>query len=212
VIGALFISVSAVGFVVFLVGWVGGVEIMRSLVEDWVTMKPSTAIGFTVAGLLRWRIHRHKLDVRRGALVGALSFLLLFGMAGAILNALTTWPLGFDVLFEDSETHTIKPGVPSWVTMFLFILWGCTGIRVASARHYLDWHGWLTVSGWASTVLGGLALVGYLLSLLTGLDLSVLTYYVPEVSTAMAVHTAILFTALGLPTVLDQVLVARRLT
>lgn len=173
-------AVVALGVAVLL-GWSGGLWAVVSIREDWVSMKPVTALMFILIGAAamiiqtRWQT----LAIVHAALTGVL---VVVSTAAAAVKSVG----GLDgpLLSEAMDSvHTVSPGVPAIGTLLAFSLasFGATigAIGNGPMRPLRRACGVLVV------LFGAASLIGYV----TGID--VLYWSVPGVSSAMALHTAV---------------------
>lgn len=179
--------VSAVGLIVMF-GWIFCIDFLKSIHPDFVSMKFYTALCFFIAGFLSYALNKQasclsvKLHTCLSTATLALFTLTIMEIANPALFS--------NVVFEENAIKSVAPGVPSISTMFAFLLLASAGLR------YAFMNGGITVYvkaiGWHLKIISGCALVGYLL------DKPILYYYVPGISSAMAIHTAVLFFVLGI--------------
>lgn len=196
-IRALAILVTFVGCLVML-GWILDVAVLKSILPIWVTMKFTTALSFTLSGVLVLGVdwYREKGNVLSRWVVALLSFSVLFLMTSLAASVLLEIQTGIEDLFV-IEAHdailTIVPGQPSLGTMGAFILIGLVGLFAAfhAIRDRM-----IQVMGVIVALLGVVALIGYVASM------PALYYAISGLSTAMAFHTAILFVLLGVSIVI----------
>ncbi len=184
--------------IVVLAGWALDIPVLKSILPTWVSMKPNTALAFILIGFAlplsqlpaAWlgpRLPIHLDRLARGCrwLVGLIGLLTL-------AEYLFDWNPGFDqwVFPEPAGTvGTSNPGRMAPETALCFLLLA-TGASIPRFRHKT-----------AATLLAPMALG----TLVTILALAALvTYLTPALGafgwwgkTVMAVHTAILFAALG---------------
>ena len=153
--------------VIVLLGWMAGVEGVTSVIPGAVTMKPLTAIAFTLAGF--------GTASRLDAVKHTCGMLVLLSMSLAI----GTYSFGIRMFDSPEPIDTIQPGSPSLLTIVAFIL---IGARLLDLLRPL------------SRPLLAIALVA-IVGHLSGWPL--LYYYVPGVSTGMAIHTAVGFALLS---------------
>ena len=184
--------------IVVLAGWALDIPALKSILPTWVSMKPNTALAFILIGFAlplsqlpaAWlgpRLPIHLDRLARGCrwLVGLIGLLTL-------AEYLFDWNPGFDQwLFPEpaGTVGTSNPGRMAPETALCFLLLA-TGASIPRFRHKT-----------AATLLAPMALG----TLVTILALAALvTYLTPALGafgwwgkTVMAVHTAILFAALG---------------
>ena len=183
---------------VVLVGWAFDIAALKSILPGWVSMKPNTALAFILIGIalqfpeipaarLGPRLSSHLLRLARGCrwLAGLIGLLTL-------AEYLFDWNPGFDQwLFPEpaGAVATSNPGRMAPETALCFLLLAA-GASIARLRLRT------TATLMTSMVSGALVTILALAALLT--------YFTPVLGafgwwgkTVMAVHTAILFAALG---------------
>ncbi len=188
------------GFVVTFVGalvmagWLFDIAILKSILPQWVTMKFTTALSFFCSGMVLFYSarelekpgHFHQVVLS----ISVLIILLLMGILFA--STLLGMRSGIEDLFVKEAADavlTTMPGRPSVGTMLNFLLISAGGISVLlNNRLTQSILGWL---GWAIAVIGAMALLGYI----SGAP--VLYFTIEGISTAMALHTALLFVLTG---------------
>ena len=100
---------------------------------------------------------------------------------------------GMEDLFVQEGTgaiNTVVPGRPALITMICFVLVACIGLLVLLKRENL-WRIATICLGAAVAFFGSMAVVGYIVYM------PVLYGQINNFSTAVALHTAILFVLLG---------------
>lgn len=180
--------------VLVMLGWFFDISALKSIYPGWVTMKFATAFSFLLSGATIYCVGRIARGDRAWAqlLLPGLVLMLLLPMAALIATMVLNVNVGVAEMFVQEAgraVQTVQPGRPSAMTMVCFILVaavGLTAMFVPTGKPRL-WR----IMGTALGVLGGVALLGYVL------DSPVLYYYWEGFSTAMAVHTALLFVLLG---------------
>jgi hypothetical protein len=177
-----------------IIGWIGDIAPLKSILNSWVTMKFDTAIAFLLSSAILYfivRVHEGEVDRSQIALsIASLILILLMGLL--FFSALFGIQTGVEELFVKEEAGIVKsviPGRPSIPTMFNFLLIGLAAIltllKSIQSRKYLKIIG-LAVAG-----IGTVAVIGYIL------NFPVLYYYLEGKNSAMACHAAILFVLLG---------------
>lgn len=173
---------------VVLFGWMLGVDVFKEVSSSWVTMKFSTAMAFLMSGTMLFLCgleNREKyflvisgLFANIGALMGALMVSALLGVDSGLENVGVTEKKG--------AVMSSSPGVPSIMTMISFLITSLSGhwLILDKIKNVL----WIGVS---LTAIGAIAALGYMV------DVSLLYYYIPGKSSAMAIHTAIALSIIG---------------
>ena len=191
-------SVAVLAGAAVLCGWAFDIDVLKSILPVWVSMKPNTALAFVLMGIalqlpempaarLDHPHAPHLLRLARACrwLVGLIGLLTLCEYAFG-------WNPGFDQWLFPEPTGTVatsNPGRMAPETALCFLL---LAAAASLARLRLK----TTVSLLMSMLLGALVTILALAALLT--------YFTPVLGafgwwgkTVMAVHTAILFAALG---------------
>ena len=177
-----------------MLGWIFDIGILKSILPHWVTMKFTTALSFLLSGLVLLAItnvNQH-LHVQSGIFLLAMTMGILLLMSSLLASSLLGIHTGIENWFVEDAANAVKtvtPGMPSIGTMGAFIVISLTGLFAIMGP--LDAMPLLL----AGAIEGGLsvtALLGYLL------EIPPLYYHIEGISTAMAIHTAILFAILGL--------------
>jgi uncharacterized membrane protein len=189
----LSLMVMAAGVCV-IVGWIGDIDVLKSLRPTWVSMKFTTAVAFVLSGITLYFIVRAvEGEFDKAQVVLSITSLVIILLMGILFfSAVMKVPTGIEDLFIKEPPNTVKtiaPGLPSIPTMFTFILMGIAGIVILLNPD--KYHLKLKVIGMAVTTIGALAVAGY------GIDIPVLYYYIGGISSAMAFHTSVLFVLLG---------------
>jgi signal transduction histidine kinase/CheY-like chemotaxis protein len=173
-----------------LTGWALHVEILKTVLPHYVSMKVNTALCFVLSGtaLLVGYISRPRAWKITFTLV--LSFIVIFIGCATLLEYLTGQSLGLDqLLFRDAPgaIHTSQPGRMSPNSAGAFIFCGCALVLLARGPRATFTAHALAI---AAIFIGLLALVGYLFNA----QLFVTGYSY----TGVALHTILGFWFLGL--------------
>ena len=180
--------------IMVVIGWIFDIPLLTSILPHWVTMKFTTAVCFVASGTILYFVaesEKGKTEISQLVLpiASLIIFLLMLSLLASVLLGIRT---GIEDLFVKEAAGAVKtttPGRPSVGTMVDFVLIGVAGMLTAFNAQKLQQR--LGLVGGIVGIVGGLAIVGYIV------DAPVLYYTVTDVSTAMAFHTAILFTLLG---------------
>ncbi|HEY9799081.1 MAG TPA: EAL domain-containing protein [Leptolyngbyaceae cyanobacterium] len=182
-----------------LLGWYFDISILKSILPEWTTMKPNTALGFVLSGLALNFLHSTRKIKRRLAQVLAMAIALL-GLL-TLSQYLLGWNLGIDqLLFTDKlaaisqigvESATTYPNRMSPVSALNFSLIGSA--LWLSAASNVGYRGvqLLTV---ATTLTSLQTLIGYIYGVEPFFGMSSLTH--------TAIHTGITFFLLSMGTLL----------
>lgn len=193
------------GIIVFLsglvvmIGWILDIDILKSILPIWVTMKFSTALCFFLSGITLYFIASSQekgLGIAQVVLPITILGILLF-MATLLISVFIGIRTGVEDLFvreAEGAVKTTTPGRPSVGTMINFILMVTAGILTMLNITRLKVK--LLTIGRIVAVIGGVAIIGYIF------NAPVFYYTIEGFSTAMALHTAILFVLLGIGLIL----------
>ena len=172
-----------VGASVLIFGWYLGMETFTNICCDYVTMKGATALGMILSGLIALML----IDKRPHVLeLSMVTFALSLQVAGMVLSQVSAFDYATKFIsVSDMSYYTIESHLPSLGTMlgFLFIVLAAFG-RLMRVRG--------NICGLVITSIGFVGLLGYVFSN------PLLYFYMPGLSTGMALHTALCFTMLGL--------------
>lgn len=158
-----------------IVGWALEISPLYRVLDEWVTMKPVTAVAVSVAGL---GLMFHAREMVRKSIECVLAALFSYMVVTYFLGASEI------VASIDDARLTPKLGVPSLATMIEVGL--CT-LGLVSMRP-LWWH--------LVGIVAAVPLAGYTIALCGG-DAVWMMYYADPWSTAMAFPTAVSFTLAG---------------
>lgn len=113
------IAIVGVGFLV-LAGWQFDIELLKSLLHEWPTMKGNTAVLFILSGSLLWFKLR---ETKRGWGIWGVSVLILLISSLTLGEYFFGADFGIDqLLFKDLLPDSIYPGRMALLTTVSFIL------------------------------------------------------------------------------------------
>ena len=160
------ILVIILGFTV-LVGHVFSIGVITTILPIWVSMKFATALCFCAVGAAKLCENHHP------------HMSLLFNM---LILAICSYTIGDSSLFSfgDISYYTVSEGLPSLATLAAFGLISITSISNMIDRDHKAIY-------WALMAMSCIAFAGYVLSI------PFMFYFIPAISTGMALHTAIGF-------------------
>lgn len=172
-----------------MLGWAFDVQFLKSVITNHATMKFTTAISFFLVGVqfLVMNLPK-KFRNKSESVVSTCVFGNFILMITLLLFSLAGHQSAFDNFFveDDSTSHTVIPGRPSLCTMIDFILLSFSGLS------------WLFNAVKAEKICCYLVLISGILALFGHLfNIEFLYCYGQDVSTGMAVHTALFFALLG---------------
>lgn len=176
-----------------IIGWIFDISILKSVIPNAVTMKFSTAVSFVFSGILLYFVSNHSAGrIGIGQIAIPISGLVVFlFMASLLVTSIFGISSGIERLFVSESRSTISttsPGAPSVVTTISFLLIIIVGILSLNNIKNLRPSSYI---GKFLIGIGIISLIGHITSQ------PLLYYYVKNVSTAMAIHTSILFTLIG---------------
>ena len=174
-------------------GWIFDIKTLESVLPNLVTMKFSTSVSFIFSGIILYGICRTQ-EGKAGIseIVILMSGMVIFLLIATLLvsNLIGVYT-GIENSFvkEVYSEKTPQLGRPSVVTMIDFIMIVFSGI--ASLLNYKKLKKAVFWTGLTILSSGGISLIGYMT------NLPFLYYHIQGWSTAMAIHTSILFILLG---------------
>lgn len=177
-----------------IIGWIFDINILKSIFPSWISMKISTALAFVLSGISLYYIAEAlggEFDIAQVVLsLTSLVIILLMG----ILFFSTTLGVhtGIEDLFIKDTGNLVKsviPGRPSVPTMVEFLL--ITSCNILTILNPGKLQQKLKVIGFIILIIGALAVTGYIV------NAPLLYYYIKNLNSAMACHTALLFVLLG---------------
>ncbi len=184
--------------IIVMIGWIADIGFLKSLVPGFVTMKFVTALAFFFSGLILFFM----LELQRGSdaakillPISSMAILLLMGVI--LVSSFLGLRTGIEELFVKEglgAVQTTVPGRPSIGTMIDFIFIAVSGILAMMNHRSSKVLLWL---GLAISTIGAVAILGYIL------EIPALYYSSEGISTAMALHTAILFALWGIGSILS---------
>lgn len=187
---SIFLIVMLLGLVV-MIGWFTDSQALKSILPNVVTMKFTTALSFFAAGISGFLLVMKRRSIATGSIMGGFSFIIFSVMMGLMIEQLAGVRFNIENTFVQEAGGAVfstVPGLPSIATMVAFLIFVL-----------VIWHEILTdksqklrfVIGQALMFIGVWAIGGYIA------NEPWMYYYIEGKSTAMAIHTAIGFFALG---------------
>lgn len=185
------------GALAVMFGWFFGIEVLKSVVVGWTTMKFITALSFFVGGILLFLLSMREKGELTNLFILIISFTLFLLMVTFFISLFLGVSTGLENWFVKDTQNIIgnsRPGVPGVLTMIGFMLLGLAGlvsILDSKGYVYLPWIGGLI------SFLGSLAIVGYIF------DIDQL--YDPLFGfTSTSFHAALLFVLVGIVLILNE--------
>ena len=184
-----------------MTGWFLDIGVLKSISPLWVSMKFSTALSFSLSGIMLCfiaRFQRKNCDLATIILPITSSVILLLMMT-LLASAVIGENMGIEEMFvKDSMTAVgrVTQGRPAIPTMISFIFIALAGFL--TTLDFKRFNKKLTCIGMAIGLLGLTAVFGYIL------DQPLLYFTAPGISSAVACNTAILFVVCGLGLILIE--------
>ena len=182
------------GFMV-IIGWIFDIGFLKSITPSWISMKLATAFAFILSGITLYFIIKAmegEFDKAQVVLsITSLSIILLMGLL--FFSTLFKVHTGAEDLFikdAPDAVMSVVPGRPSIPTMINFMLIGTAGIL--TILNPVKFRLKLKITGLIVGAIGAIAIFGYIIGT------PLLYYYIVEINSAIALHTAVLFVLLGL--------------
>lgn len=158
-----------------LLGWLADVDELAAVCTlHWPSMKFATSVLSMLAGGSCLAAKTHK----------SIEWAIGLAMVMVVASVCGAFAVGAPLNPSDDSIKTIRPGMPIWATLAAFFSVGVMRLAVNDPKRRRIAEGLIGV--------GVVALIGYTL------NTPVLYYYVPGISTGMAITTAIAVLALGL--------------
>lgn len=195
IIAKLLSFVITLGGAVVMAGWILEIEALKSILPFWVTMKFLTALSFFLSGIILYFVayNTEGGSVLNQIMIAISSILILFFMLNLLLATLFNFSTGIEDLFVHELRDAVKttiPGRPSIGTMINFTLVSIAGLT--SLFEVKKFNHKIYIIGIIVLIIGSIAVLGYIASV------PLLYYTITGYSTAMALHTAILFMLAGI--------------
>ena len=179
---------TVLGGLVVLIGWSLDIPALKSISPDFVAMKANTAICFILLGLSLCLSQTKWQDNRAARRMARLCALVVFGVGFlTFLEFIVGWDFGIDqLLFTESTTAilTYSPGRMAFNTSILFMVISVALLLCGYEIAFFPYLAQLLVA--PAGIVAYLSCVGYLYGA-NPLDIGL------KFSTAMAVHTSVLF-------------------
>ena len=197
---AIGIAVSLSGLAV-MAGWFLGIEALKSILPVWVSMKFTTALSFFLCGIELYFIARYQKKDRELTVVviPIICMVIFLLMTSLLVSTVLKVNTGVEELFVKDSMVTVgsvAPGRPSVATMINFILIAASGIVIT--LNIKELNKLPAILGMTVALIGLTAILGY------AINQPWLYYAVTGKSSAIAVHTAILFVLWGAGAVLAE--------
>ncbi|MBI5400767.1 MAG: hypothetical protein HZB12_01470 [Candidatus Yonathbacteria bacterium] len=194
----LAVIVSFVGLLVVF-GWVNDIQVLKSILPEWIPMRFITAVIFVFSGIALFYI-AEEVDNEEGiaqAVVPLMSTIILAIMGTFLASTALGFKTGLDGFFIKetlSATKVFSPGFPSTGVIISFIIFGSVGMVVTFGLGNIKKY--LKISWWIIAIISSVAIVGY------AVGVPFMYYDISGFSATMAFHAAILLLFLGYSLVL----------
>ena len=176
--------------IIVMIGWSANIQVFKSILPNFVSMKVNTALAFILVGFSLF-IAYNKFKSKVLNIIGYLSaFVVIFIGSLTLIEYFATIDLGIDqFLFKDNTASilTSTPGRMSAITAICFILLGIS--LIYSKSKIFESFLISQILSLISFTISGILLLAYFYK-----EWGLLQ---PFNSTAMAVHTALLFVILS---------------
>lgn len=181
--------------VMVMIGWIWHIPILTSFLPNAPAMKFTTAVCFVCSALIVILIaqsfaYKHNIAL---ACLPAPCLIIALMMASIIISVVIGIKTGIENMFVVEDINailTVYPGRPSLGAVVCFVLILLTGLAVMFKPTWIRTY--IRISGVMIFIFGAIGLCGYLF------NVPVMYYSVSEISTAMAIHTALLFVIIGI--------------
>lgn len=187
--------------ILVVVGWFLDITLFKSILPNWVSMKLTTAICFFFSGSVLFFAAKLQQERKKWAqfVLPAASFIIFSFMIPSLAASFMDIETGIENIFLEEPLGTIatvKPGRSSVATIANFIV-----IATIALLYILKPKSFVirtVILACIVVTVGAVAVLGYIF------NAPLLYYFVENTSTAMALHTAILFCLLGIGFILLQ--------
>ncbi len=179
--------------VIVIAGWVFDLDWVRSVFPHFVTMKFTTALCFILSGVAALIVAKpfSQRSTSENVALAMLAFSTVFIVQDQLYAYVYNYKSFWDNIYSEfSPVFTAVPGRPSVGTLILFLLIDLIELTYILNLNHNTYQARRLISGTVMTA-SLIALIGYLI------DEPILYYYSEDRSTAMAIHTAVLFLVLG---------------
>ena len=183
----------AIGLVVMF-GWFANVDLLKSILPNWTSMKFSTALSFLMTGIIIYLLaeQRHTNSDLAKILIPAPIVVILFFMVTFLVSNVSGITTGIEniLVTEHNAAGTVVPGRPSITTMINFILIVITSLYLLISQK--SRQKFVTGIGLILLANSTFAILGYITNLQS------MRYEVGNFSSGMAIHTAFTFMIVGI--------------
>lgn len=185
--------VALIGLLVVF-GWIMDIQVVKSILPQWIPMRFITAVTFIFGGISLYYIAEtiNNDEGIASAAVPLMSIIILAIMSVFLVAIFNGFKTGLDEFFikeTPSETNSFPPGFPSTGVIVSFIILGIAGIATAFGVENIKKY--LRLSGQIMATIGSVGIIGYVI----GSDM--LTYNIPGFSSTIAFHAAVLIILIG---------------
>ena len=189
----LAIAVALIGVLVVF-GWIMDIQVIKSILLQWIPMRFITAVTFIFGGISLYHIAKiiEKDEGISSAVVPLMSIIILLIMGIFLVSIFSGSKTGIDGFFikeTPREIEAFPPGFPSTGVIISFIIFSIAGMATVFSQKNIKIY--LRLSGWIMTAIGGVGVIGYII----GSD--ILTYNIPGFSSTIAFLAAVLIVLLG---------------
>jgi ABC-type nitrate/sulfonate/bicarbonate transport system substrate-binding protein len=183
------------GGAIVMAGWILDIEVLKSILPMWVTMKFTTALLFFISGIILYVVTSSIENTSNISkiILTITTIIILYFLITLLVSIFLDIRSGLENLFVREyfgAIKTTKVGRPSIGTLINFTFIALIGVLTLIQAKNLNKK--LVIIGLIIIVIASIAVFGYVISI------PILYYSLENYSTAMAMHTAILFIIIGL--------------
>ncbi len=128
---------------IVLIGWANGIEVFKSIMPQFVSMKANTAVCFVLIGLSLWLLQEKREKNRFFRIIARIFAFSVFLIGSfTLLEYMFGWDLGIDqFLFKEPATAvlTSSPGRMAFNTSVLFVMISVALLFLGSKRAFINY-------------------------------------------------------------------------
>lgn len=187
---SLFVTVAGLAV---MAGWIFDIGPLKCISPAWISMKFSTAIAFVASGItLYFLVRAREGEFEKAQIALSITSLIIALIMGLLFfSDIFRVQTGIENLFiKDTDTvKSVVPGMPSAPTMINFMLIALAAIMTLLNSANIVKK--LKIIGIIVGAVGALPVAGYIF------NMPFLYYYIDDITSAMALHTSLLFILIG---------------
>jgi hypothetical protein len=177
-----FVSIASL---VVLIGWYADVDVLVRMFPGYPSMKPVTAFGLMIAGFMVLARNSMTGIIQEATITGLTTGMIVVCLIDVAFVAFYG-EFRFLGLYDKNPVMSVRPGVPSLGSVAALIV-VCLACVLPAFGFNRFKHG----PSIFIMIVGVVAIIGH------AIGNSWMIYYVPGVSSGMAIHVAVLFVILG---------------